>query len=240
METCWKLLWDISCLFCWRYQFNAASCSPDGIALGFPQKPFLDPEGSPFQVPAERGVGIPLGSMEGIPMFCLNIKKTFQIHQSVSIFPSLKLPWIGASQFSDRLADWPVLAGLLRLDAEVERLRGRKASRAHIVSTPKTRGITSKCTARTCMQMYANVVYVRPSWYTHQCYWELSQALVSFFFFRGPCFRVMCFSKRPIAKIGTTHDTIFEGWFEATRGHKVGVACWPKGPFAESWWLLLL
>jgi hypothetical protein len=55
-------------------------------------EPFLD-EGSPFlEVPAERGVGIPLGSMEGIPMFCLNIKKTFQIHQSVSIFPSLKLP----------------------------------------------------------------------------------------------------------------------------------------------------
>ena len=171
--------------------------------------------------------------------FVWTLKKTFQIHQSVSIFPSLKLPWIGASQFSDRLADWPVLAGLLRLDAEVERLRGRKASRAHIVSTPKTRGITSKCTACTCMQMYANVVYVRPSWYTHQCYWELSQALVSFFFFRGPCFRVMCFSKRPVAKIGITNDTIFEGWFEATRGHKVGVACWPKGPFAESWWLLL-
>ena len=28
-----------------------------------------------LEVPAERGVGIPLGSMEGIPMSCLNIKK---------------------------------------------------------------------------------------------------------------------------------------------------------------------
>lgn len=50
-------------------------------------EPFLD-EGSPFlEVPAERGVGIPLGSMEGIPMFCLNIKKNLPNSPKRQHFP---------------------------------------------------------------------------------------------------------------------------------------------------------